>query len=391
MAAGGGGHRRHSRGEKRLLFVEERWMLDGSCDAYLVFKINLKDMFASAAVAEGGEEDWAMPMRSFPHPVAGPAGAPGPRRRPGIWRRHQHRRRQQRQVHRHLRRRRRRRGDVRAGASLLHDQRYHAHPVGNPAVRRRHQPSAADQRGFAPQLPGPPAPAAVEQRQRQPWPLVLARAAGASSRPVQDGVGPRESVLLRGGLHGRRHARLGLGAGQGHLLLRHGLPRMAQGRRLGAAIRGPRPLRLGPGPLLRHLPAPPLPLRLRRPTSGVGEPPAVRYVWQDESYPREVGDRGFHVQSPGTLAYLGEGKFCIAWPIAVEFASKDMMIVPSRFALFLMAVQVVRRSCRREPTAGSGELRLLKRRVRCYKMSSSGVDGYVLQASAFLGLKLNFS
>ena len=49
------------------------------------------------------------------------------------------------------------------------------------------------------------------------------------------------------------------------------------------------------------------------------------------------------MQSPGTLAYLGEGKFCIAWPIAVEFASKDMMIVPSRFALFLMAVQVVTR------------------------------------------------
>ena len=42
-------------------------MLDGSCDAYLVFKINLKDMFAGA---EGGEEDWAMPMRSFPRPVA---------------------------------------------------------------------------------------------------------------------------------------------------------------------------------------------------------------------------------------------------------------------------------------------------------------------------------
>ena len=116
------------------------------------------------------------------------------------------------------------------------------------------------------------------------------------------------------------------------------------------------------------------------PISGAGEPPAVRYVW-DETYPREVGNRGFHVRSPGSLAYLGEGKFCIAWPIAVEFASKDMMIVPSRFALFLMAVQVVRRSRRREPTAGSGELRLLKRRVRCYKMSSSGGDGYVLQPS----------
>ena len=48
MAAGGGGHRRHSRGKKRLLFMEERRMLDGSCDAYLVFKINLKDMFAGA-------------------------------------------------------------------------------------------------------------------------------------------------------------------------------------------------------------------------------------------------------------------------------------------------------------------------------------------------------
>ena len=115
------------------------------------------------------------------------------------------------------------------------------------------------------------------------------------------------------------------------------------------------------------------------PTSGAGEPPAVRYVW-DETYPREVGNRGFHVRSPGSLAYLGEGKFCIAWTIAVEFAGKDINVL-SRFALFLMAVQVVRRSRRREPTAGSGELRLLKRRVRCYKMSSSGGDGYVLQPS----------
>ncbi|PUZ52350.1 hypothetical protein GQ55_6G263100 [Panicum hallii var. hallii] len=70
MAAAAGGHRRHSKGKKRLLFVEEKRMLDGSCDAYLVFKINLKDMFASAAGAEGGEEDWAMPMRNFPRPVA---------------------------------------------------------------------------------------------------------------------------------------------------------------------------------------------------------------------------------------------------------------------------------------------------------------------------------
>jgi len=74
MAAGGGGHRRHSRGKKRRLFVEERWMLDGSCDAYLVVKINLKDMFAGA---EGGEEDWAMPMRSFPRPVAQFDALPG--------------------------------------------------------------------------------------------------------------------------------------------------------------------------------------------------------------------------------------------------------------------------------------------------------------------------
>jgi hypothetical protein len=75
------------------------------------------------------------------------------------------------------------------------------------------------------------------------------------------------------------------------------------------------------------------------------------------------------VLSPGSLAYLGDGKFCIAWTIAVEYAGEDM--VPSRFALFLMAVQVVRRSRRRQPTAGaarSGELRLLKRGVRCYKM-----------------------
>uniref|UniRef100_K3YN35 Uncharacterized protein n=1 Tax=Setaria italica TaxID=4555 RepID=K3YN35_SETIT len=70
MAAGGGEHQRHSKGRQRLLFVvEERRILDRGCDQYLVFMINLKDMFASAA-GKDDDEDWAVAMRSLPRPVA---------------------------------------------------------------------------------------------------------------------------------------------------------------------------------------------------------------------------------------------------------------------------------------------------------------------------------
>jgi hypothetical protein len=63
MAAGGGEQQRDSKGSQRLLFVVE----DHGYDRYLVFKINLKDMFASAAAGED-VEDWVVAMRRFPRP-----------------------------------------------------------------------------------------------------------------------------------------------------------------------------------------------------------------------------------------------------------------------------------------------------------------------------------
>jgi hypothetical protein len=65
---------------------------------------------------------------------------------------------------------------------------------------------------------------------------------------------------------------------------------------------------------------------------------------------------------------------CITWTIGIEYAEQERSMVPSRFALLLVAVQVVR-------CGGGGELRLVKHKVRCYKMSSHGIDGYVLQPS----------
>lgn len=98
------------------------------------------------------------------------------------------------------------------------------------------------------------------------------------------------------------------------------------------------------------------------------EPPAMCCAF-DETFPRECGERGFGIRSPGSLNYLGGGRFCITWAIGIEHTGEDRVL--SRLAFFLMAVKIVR--CR-----PSGELRLVKRMVRCYKMSRSGVDGYVL-------------
>ncbi|KAF0934542.1 hypothetical protein E2562_025637 [Oryza meyeriana var. granulata] len=99
-------------------------------------------------------------------------------------------------------------------------------------------------------------------------------------------------------------------------------------------------------------------------------PPVVRYVWA-ASYPGECRGTGFHFLTPGSLAYLGDGNFCVAWAMGIEH-NEDRM--PTRFALLLVAVQVVlvRRSNQRL------ELCLVKRKVRCYNMPTNGRDACVL-------------
>lgn len=210
-----------------------------------------------------------------------------------------------------------------------------------------------------------------------PGEAAMARAPLAAARHVQDGL--RKAVLPRDGLRGSRCARLGLGAKQGNIFLGHGALGVAQGRGLGAAVPAPRPRRARYGwSLLRHLPAQALPLRLRRPRHGFSGGATGCPLRLHESYPHECRDKGFHVRRPGSLAYLGDGKFCITWTIAIEYSGEDM--VPSRFALFLIAVQVIK--CPRPAgSSGAGKLRLVKHKVRCYKMSSRALDGYVLQPS----------
>ncbi|CAO2184395.1 unnamed protein product [Urochloa humidicola] len=374
MAAGGGGgeHQRHGKGRQRLLFVvEEKRILDRGCYAYLVFKINLKDMFSSAAGEDDSEDDWAAAMRSFPRPVAqidtlrgrherldlavvsGTGGtsivAVSCDRRTVIY-------------------------DTAAAAEVPcgRELRYSMPggttlvPLGTQlyAVANHLWPPAGD----SSVVPGFQALGLASSRGCWSWralpapPRDLYKALPAPARPfcfvtAVLAAGTRVWVSAPDrGTYSFDTARLAWRKeGDWELPFEHrGLLVPDLGLCFGIC---PRRLCL---------------CAFDVPTSGAREPPAARYVWQDESYPRECQDRGFYVRSPGSLAYLGDGKFCITWTIGIEYAEQERMMLPSRFALFLMAVQVVR--C-------GGELRLVKHKVRCYKMSSHGIDGYVLQPS----------
>lgn len=92
-------------------------------------------------------------------------------------------------------------------------------------------------------------------------------------------------------------------------------------------------------------------------------PPVVRYVWE-ETFPQwPSGVRANAMYPQGNLAYLGDGKFCIGWTIGIGDHSC------LRRAIFLMALQVIHTS---------GELRMVKHKVCCYEMPHQGRMAYVL-------------
>uniref|UniRef100_A0A0E0GVK9 Uncharacterized protein n=1 Tax=Oryza nivara TaxID=4536 RepID=A0A0E0GVK9_ORYNI len=104
--------------------------------------------------------------------------------------------------------------------------------------------------------------------------------------------------------------------------------------------------------------------------------PVTRYAWVEETYPRECLERGYFPHGPASLAYLGDGRLCIGWTIIVEFGEQyGYSNMPTRFALLLMAVQVV-------AVAGEeGQLRLVKHKARCYLMSNRAQEIFLLQPS----------
>uniref|UniRef100_A0A0E0D8S1 Uncharacterized protein n=1 Tax=Oryza meridionalis TaxID=40149 RepID=A0A0E0D8S1_9ORYZ len=69
-------------------------------------------------------------------------------------------------------------------------------------------------------------------------------------------------------------------------------------------------------------------------------------------------------------------RLCISWTIIVEFGEQyGYSNMPTRFALLLMAVQVV-------AVAGEeGQLRLVKHKARCYLMSNRAQEIFLLQPS----------
>ncbi|KAK3124001.1 hypothetical protein QOZ80_8AG0639140 [Eleusine coracana subsp. coracana] len=392
MAAGGGEHRQHSKGRpQRLLFVveEHRSRNDGHCYSYHVVRINLKDMFTSAVE----QDDWAAAMRSFPSPMAEItttrrrpdrlklAVAPGTGGTntivavsfgrdtivydtaaaaeapcgPGL------------------------RYTMSGGPSLLPlGARLYAiphflwPPSGDeqPSFQVLLPPAQRQQRGGSSNndngrrwswraLPGPP-PDMYEQlsvRGKEPFCFLTAFLAAGTrvwvSAPDR-GTYSFDTARLAWRKEGD-------------------WPLPCHGRGIFVPDFG---LCFGLCPRRLCLCAFDLP-------DVASQPPATRYVWQEETYPRECGERGFYPISPGSLAYMGDGKFCITWTLIIE---SDERGVATRFALFLMAVQVVRCSPPpREAAAGeagsAGELRVVKHKVRCYKMSPHGINGYVLQPS----------
>ncbi|TVU04960.1 hypothetical protein EJB05_48105, partial [Eragrostis curvula] len=389
MAAGGGAHRRHSKGRQRLLFVVEEKRLDRHCFTYLVFKMNLKDMFASAAAEDEDPDDWAA-MRNFPRrPVARFDTLPGRPERldlavvPGSGGANIVAVSSDRRTIIY---------DTAAAEVLSGPELRYSMPGGVAlvpqgtrvyAVANRLWPTTRYSHPISFQALVPPPSPAQQPSSHGRWswgalpdpPRGLHRVGSHSEAPFCNvtaflAAGARVWVSAPDrGTYSFDTARLAWRKdGDWELpFQRRGLFVPDLGLCFGLC-----PDRL----CLCAFDSPAT-------ATGEKEPPAARYVWQDETFPRECIDRGFHVCSPGSLAYLGDGKFCITWTLGIEYAGEDM--VPSRFALFLMAVQVVKcpSPSSREPAAagsylGGDQLRLVKHKKRCYKMSSHGRDGYTI-------------
>uniref|UniRef100_A0ACD5WAG2 Uncharacterized protein n=1 Tax=Avena sativa TaxID=4498 RepID=A0ACD5WAG2_AVESA len=95
-------------------------------------------------------------------------------------------------------------------------------------------------------------------------------------------------------------------------------------------------------------------------------PPEVRYAW-DETTPRWPEGHKVVAASrypDGSLAYLGDGKFCIAWTIGIGGHRSTV-----RRAVYLMGVKV--------KTSG-GRLRMKQHKVCFYKMPTNARMAYAL-------------
>uniref|UniRef100_A0ACD5Y5T5 Uncharacterized protein n=1 Tax=Avena sativa TaxID=4498 RepID=A0ACD5Y5T5_AVESA len=98
-------------------------------------------------------------------------------------------------------------------------------------------------------------------------------------------------------------------------------------------------------------------------------PPVVRYSWEN-TYPRWVHENGnlCGLMPECSLVYLGDGNFCIAWTVLMDTADGGRQNF-----IHLMAVQIIKTST----LSGMKQLRIVKRRVCCYKMPSHGLMAYV--------------
>ena len=96
-------------------------------------------------------------------------------------------------------------------------------------------------------------------------------------------------------------------------------------------------------------------------------PPAVRYTWHDTT-PRLPEGRDARYLD-GSLAYLGHGKFCIAWTIGIPHR---VSLIIRRRAVYLTGVKV-------SNTSG-GRLRMIQHKVCSYKLPTHARMAYPLHA-----------
>jgi hypothetical protein len=94
-------------------------------------------------------------------------------------------------------------------------------------------------------------------------------------------------------------------------------------------------------------------------------PPVILQEWEEDHSMEWFMRTGYAMlYEPVELAYFGGGRFCISRLILVKDGN------PRQLALSLMAVEVTR------------ELQLVKRKLRSYLMSPSGLLGYLLPGPA---------
>ncbi|KAF7087448.1 hypothetical protein CFC21_090634 [Triticum aestivum] len=103
-------------------------------------------------------------------------------------------------------------------------------------------------------------------------------------------------------------------------------------------------------------------------------PPPVRYAWDDTRpcWPTSLSQENIATVArlpDSSLAYLGDGEFCIAWTIAI---SEDNSTISQR-ALWLMGVKIVKNS-------PSAPLRMLHHKSCIYELPGRALMAYALHA-----------